>query len=96
MKAKEYYEKYKAALTSGDGKEEAKALHALNIELYEDAKALANTRGAKTDEAFVSCLKEANDKWNAIANIGPELRLVRDGFKKMCLMAAPQIKQYWK
>ena len=95
MKAKEYIEKYRSGIESGDVNAVNKAINDLAIEMSQEAAQIMTQRGAVRESAIVAVMKEQNDKWNAIVKEFPEI-LQRDGFKRLWLHRMPELQKVWK
>lgn len=69
MKAKEYYEKYKAGLVSVEDKTYLTAAQGFISELMAEAKAIADTRHVRFDKGFIPVLRELNGKYKAVVRM---------------------------
>ena len=95
MKAKEYIEKYKACLESGDHEAIRKAGADMMFEFSQEAENIMKSRGIKRDSAALAVLKEQNTKWNAVVKAFPII-LKHDGFKVFWMDRMPEIKKVWR
>lgn len=94
MKAKEYYEKYKADLTSTDPETRRTAVFTLWREMHAEVKELAKARGVKRTDAYAAVIAEENLKWNSIAATLREKDgvsvLQRNGFENIYFTRCPK------
>lgn len=60
LKAKDYFEKYKETIMTGEG------VHELLTEMSTEVTDIAKQRNIKTDAGLLSILREMNQKWNAL------------------------------
>ena len=69
MKAKEYYEKYKAGLLSADNEKYLPAARGLIYDLLDESKAVAEARHVRFDRGFIPVLREQIGKYKAIVRM---------------------------
>ena len=69
MKAKEYFEKYKAGLLASEDKAFVAAAQCLIYDLFTESKRIVEVRHVKSDSGFIPILKEQNDKYRAIVRM---------------------------
>lgn len=88
MKAKEYLEKFdKEVKELGD----RQATTNLVNEMIGEIKDMIDVRGATTEGAVVSILRELNQKWNALCRLDNHTRFKKDGFIKYVKHRATQV-----
>ena len=95
MKAKDYIEKYREQLNSGDIDAIKKSVVDMYIEFSEETAQIAEARGVKRNSALVAVLKEQNNKWNAVARAFPKI-IAPDGFKRQWLNDMPELRLIWE
>jgi hypothetical protein len=95
MKAKEYYEKYKECLNSNDAKTAIKGLSCIMTDLEEEYKKIIILRGARTDGAKLSIIKELNQKWNAIIKLSTNkvISRMQNEFQRILEECSPVFKE---
>lgn len=84
MKAKEYFEKYKARISVDDGDASYNAALDICSDMYGEVKELIKIRNVSTDAGLVAIVREMNQKWNALKRIFEKNKipiLKQDGFK---------------
>lgn len=96
MKAKEYFEKYDALIVEDVKNNSTKNTTKLVIELSTEVETLYKARNGNSNSALVGCIREVNDKWNAIARMfskkyGGEI-FVKDGIINFWTMEIPELK----
>lgn len=98
MKAKEYFEKYDSLIMEDVKNGNQKNITQLVVELGKEVETLYESRNGKTVTALAACIREINQKWNAIANLfakkyGDDI-LVYNGFLKFWLKNLPLLKDF--
>jgi hypothetical protein len=93
MKAKDYIEKYGAAITEEVKKGETKSASGLISELFAEITTISEARNCKTAEAILSVVKEVNQKYNAIQRSIPCLK--PDAIKMLMMDKMPELKTIW-
>lgn len=96
MKAKEYFEKYDALIVEDVKNNSTKNTTKLVIELSTEVETLYKARKGNSNSALAGCIREVNDKWNAIARMfskkyGGEI-FVKDGIINFWTMRIPELK----
>lgn len=96
MKAKEYFEKYDALIVEDVKNNSTKNTTKLVIELSTEVETLYKARKGNSNSALVGCIREVNDKWNAIARMfskkyGGEV-FVKDALINFWVMRIPELK----
>ena len=94
MRAIAYYAKYSEGLLNAEtGKETATNMIG---EFLDEMKELIETRHIKTDRGAVGCVRELNEKWNAIVAIFEKRNgaspLIRNGFRAFMEEQIPALK----
>ena len=69
MKAKEYYEKYKAGLVSADEKVSLPAARGIITELMDEIGAVAKARHVQFDRGIIPIFREQNEKYKAVVRL---------------------------
>lgn len=95
MKAKDYIEKYRERLESGDIAAIKKAGADMLMEFSKEVAQIAETRGVQRNSALVALLKEQNKKWNAVVKVFPTI-LARDGFMRFWINRMPELQRMWE
>ena len=84
MKAKEYYEKYKAGLISSDEKDYMPALNGMLHDMTCDIQAMLKSRHTMRPSSIAAVVKEMNQRYNAVSSMFTKeygmSPLKRDGF----------------
>ena len=84
MKAKGYFEKYEARLTSNKEEVATQAASELFQCLLDDFVNLCHVRHISSFESFYKTMKEVNNKWNAIVKLFEKKYkvspILKDGF----------------
>ena len=69
MKAKEYYEKYKAGLISSEKETYLPAISGFISDLLNEAATVAETRHVRFDRGIIPILREQNMKYKAVIRL---------------------------
>ena len=96
MKAKEYFEKYKAELNTTDKKKYADTVGRIVTDMIMEIYELFKERKCATTKALLSLIKEQNDKFNAVINIietnmTPPVEINRNKFKDFVINESVKI-----
>lgn len=96
MKAKEYFEKYDSLIIEDVKNNSTKNTTKLVIELSTEVETLYKARKGNSNSVLVGCIREVNDKWNAIARMfskkyGGEI-FVKDTLINFWVMRIPELK----
>lgn len=94
MRAIAYYAKYSEALLNAETLDES--AKKMIGEFLDEMKELIETRHIKTDHGVLGCVRELNEKWNAVVAIFEKRNgsspLVRNGFRAFMEEQIPALK----
>lgn len=100
MKAQDYYEKYKELVHWHPDYEIKRMINDMVIEYADEAVQIGMDRHVKRSDAFMSIIKEQNQKWNAMCRIFDKIHgfspVKRDGFNLFVADLLPACKHMLK